>query len=218
MQLLVLCLVVSTNVVPSNRTIILDHVEQHLREMTRTQLPLHDQSCIFVHHVHLSNRRRYRRDINAGKIDVRALQTTINDHRVILNQLVNNSINATELAYSVRNEIRREPPSITNWRDIVDLLFISIVLVILLRYVLSRNIGGIGVRLMSMMGLHKIEQKRPKENEQDKSPSTDKVANAIDPYRDVRVPRNIGIRDPSAPMPLHTISERVHYNSGYLSD
>ncbi|CAF5229127.1 unnamed protein product, partial [Rotaria magnacalcarata] len=46
--------------------------------------------CAFIEN-EIEQNRRTRRDSNAGNLDIHALQTTINDHRTMINYLINNS-------------------------------------------------------------------------------------------------------------------------------
>jgi hypothetical protein len=163
-----------------------------------------------------SNQRHSKRDVDAGKIDVHALQTTVNDHRT----MINNSINATLLANAVRSDMRRELPSVTNWRDMVDLICISILLIFIVRYLLSHKGCGIGARFMSMMGRQLAGHIHPKESEKESFPSEKKatLATARDHYQEGRVSNHVAMHRQAPLRPIRTISDRVPYNEGYLSD
>ena len=86
----------------------------------------------------ISDRKnRNPRDVNAGNTDIHAIQTTVNDHRVMIEYLVNNSINQTFLANALYNHSRNKP-SLTNWRDLVDLLCITVFIIITLYFLICR--------------------------------------------------------------------------------
>jgi hypothetical protein len=80
-----------------------------------------------------NNNDRTKRDVDGGSIDIKALQTTINDHRIMIEYLFNNTINETFLADVLYNHSRMRP-SLTSWRDLVDILCISLVFIILIYF------------------------------------------------------------------------------------
>jgi Sec-independent protein translocase protein TatA len=82
---------------------------------------------------------RKKRDVDGGTIDIKALQTTINDHRVMIEYLFNNTINGSVLADALHNHARIGP-SFTSWRDMIDLLCVGL-LVIVMIYLLVCRIG-----------------------------------------------------------------------------
>jgi hypothetical protein len=49
------------------------------------------------------NKNCIKRDVTAGSIDIHALQTTFNDHRTMIEYLINNAINATFVAEAINN-------------------------------------------------------------------------------------------------------------------
>lgn len=52
---------------------------------------------------------RINRDVATASIDVNALQATINDHRIMIEYLVNNTINATYVTQAINNHQTRGP-------------------------------------------------------------------------------------------------------------
>ncbi|CAF2048211.1 unnamed protein product, partial [Rotaria magnacalcarata] len=56
--------------------------------------------CAFIEN-EIEKNLRIRRDSNAGNLDIHALQTTINDHRTMINYLINNSMNATYVTNAI---------------------------------------------------------------------------------------------------------------------
>jgi len=85
-----------------------------------------------------NNNNRHKRDVNAGTNDIRALQTTVNDHRSMIEYLINNSINATFVSEAINHYHNSTAPTLTSWRDLVDLLFIALVLLALLYFLIFR--------------------------------------------------------------------------------
>lgn len=87
---------------------------------------------------HLSNiNHRQRRDINGGSIDMKALINIVNDTRIIIQYLSNHTINHTFLAEALLNH-RNKAPSLTNWRDIVDIICITIFIFVIMYYLICR--------------------------------------------------------------------------------
>ncbi|CAF0804258.1 unnamed protein product [Rotaria sordida] len=73
---------------------------------------------------------RIGRQIDAGNFDIKALQTTVNDHRTMIEYLFNNTINETVLAKALYDHSRKAP-SFTSWRDLIDIFCIGLVLIML---------------------------------------------------------------------------------------
>ena len=78
-----------------------------------------------------NNHPRNKRQVHAGDFDIKAIQTTVNDHRTMIEYLFNNSINETILANALYDH-SRTTPSITSWRDLIDIVCIGLLLTILL--------------------------------------------------------------------------------------
>jgi hypothetical protein len=71
---------------------------------------------------------RTRRQIDSGNLDIKAIQTTVNDNRNMIQYLFNNSINQTILIEELYKH-SRTPPSLTSWRDWVDIISIGLFLI-----------------------------------------------------------------------------------------
>ena len=84
------------------------------------------------------NNARTKRDVDAGNTDIKALQSTINDHRVMIEYLFNSSINETILAKALSDH-SRTAPSFRSWRDLVDIFCIGLVIIILLYLFICRT-------------------------------------------------------------------------------
>ncbi|CAF5107995.1 unnamed protein product, partial [Rotaria sp. Silwood1] len=56
---------------------------------------------------------RMKRQLDAGRVDVYALQTTVNDHRTMINYLINNSINATYVSGAISDHHSKSFPILT---------------------------------------------------------------------------------------------------------
>jgi hypothetical protein len=87
-----------------------------------------------IHH----NNSRTRRNIDAGNIDIKALQTTINDNRIMIEYLFNNSINETLLGKALYNH-SRIAPKLTSWRDLVDIFCIGSFSILLIYLLICRT-------------------------------------------------------------------------------
>ncbi len=86
-----------------------------------------------------NNNDRTRRQIDSGNLDIKAIQTTVNDHRNMIQYLFNNSINQTILMQELYKH-SRTPPSVTSWRDWIDIFCISLFLIMLI-YVFACHAG-----------------------------------------------------------------------------
>ncbi|CAF1545288.1 unnamed protein product, partial [Rotaria sordida] len=81
---------------------------------------------------------RMKREVNAGSVDVYSLQSTINDHRTMINYLINNSINATYVAGAISDHHTKSFPILTSWRDIIDLFLIIVFIGFIIHCLLVR--------------------------------------------------------------------------------
>ncbi|CAF4766413.1 unnamed protein product [Rotaria sp. Silwood2] len=79
-----------------------------------------------------------KRQVDAGSVDVHALQTTINDHRTMINYLINNSINATFVSDAISTHYSGSGPILTSWRDLIDLICIILFIGFIVYFLLSR--------------------------------------------------------------------------------
>ncbi len=82
---------------------------------------------------------RTRRQIDSGNLDIKAIQTTVNDNRNMIQYLFNNTINQTILIDELYKHTRT-PPSLTSWRDWVDILSIGLFLIMVI-YVFACRAG-----------------------------------------------------------------------------
>jgi hypothetical protein len=83
---------------------------------------------------------RKKRDVAGDTTNVHALVSTINDHRTMIEYLINNTMNTTYVTQAITNHHSRTGPILSSWRDLVDLLFLGLVVIILL-YVLLCRVG-----------------------------------------------------------------------------
>jgi hypothetical protein len=77
------------------------------------------------------------RSIDGGTIDMKAFQNTINDNRIMIEYLFNNTLNHTFLAEALINHANRAP-SLNNWRDIVDIICLLIIVLLIMYYLFCR--------------------------------------------------------------------------------
>jgi hypothetical protein len=82
---------------------------------------------------------RKRRQIDSRNLDIKAIQTTINDNRNMIQYLFNNSINQTILIEEL-NKHSCTQLSLTSWRDWVDIISMGLFLIILI-YVFAWLVG-----------------------------------------------------------------------------
>jgi hypothetical protein len=62
-------------------------------------------------------------------MDIKAIQATINDHRTMISNIINNSINSSNIQQAVLNHYSNTAPVCNSWRDValIFLLFIAFV-------------------------------------------------------------------------------------------
>ncbi|CAF1516289.1 unnamed protein product [Adineta steineri] len=80
-----------------------------------------------------------KRNTDAGNVDIHALQTTINDHRTMINYLINNSINATYVSDAITNHHSKTGPILNSWRDIIDLCTVTLSVGFIIYYCICRT-------------------------------------------------------------------------------
>jgi hypothetical protein len=116
--------------------------------MTYTQIValLSKSRCLSLEKNVEIDHNHQKRDATAGTLDIYALERTVNENRNIIQYLINNSINATIVAEAIDRYHNRTAPVLTSWRDLVDLLFISLVLITLIYLLIFR------------VGIHKCDQ------------------------------------------------------------
>ena len=85
------------------------------------------------------NRQRKKRNTDAGNVDIHALQTTINDHRTMINYLINNSINATFVADAISNHHSKTGPILSSWRDLIDICTVTLFIGFFVYYCICRT-------------------------------------------------------------------------------
>lgn len=95
------------------------------------------------------NQHVHKRNTDAGNLDVHALQTTINDHRTMINYLINNSINATYVADAISNHHSKTGPIFSSWRDIIDICTVLLLLGFIIYYGIFRTGFGPCDKLIS---------------------------------------------------------------------
>lgn len=65
---------------------------------------------------------------NSQELKIDAMNKLIKEHRTILNHLLNTSINATFMKKSIHDHHENTTPSLRSWRDITDLICLSVLL------------------------------------------------------------------------------------------
>lgn len=115
-----------------------------------------------------NNNNRTRRNINDGNIGIKTLQTTINDHRVMIEYLFNNSINETILAKATYNHSNLGP-SLKSWRDLVDIFCIGLVSILLIYLLICRAGFSASDKLLEFLFqpvLNRLQQKKQQQQQQ----------------------------------------------------
>ncbi|CAF3876490.1 unnamed protein product [Rotaria sordida] len=111
------------------------HCQRHMT-LREIQILLKLHPCASIAKTIYSGRMK--REVNAGSVDVYSLQSTINDHRTMINYLINNSINATYVAGAISDHHTKSFPILTSWRDIIDLFLIIVFIGFIIHCLLVR--------------------------------------------------------------------------------
>ncbi|CAF1413895.1 unnamed protein product [Rotaria sordida] len=110
------------------------------RQMTLQQMKdiLKQHPCAFENNIEIYLLRT-RRDVDPNKIDIKAIHATVNDHRTMINYLINNSVNTTMLGDAILDHHKKTGPILSSWRDIFHLLFIIIFVGFILYFFICRT-------------------------------------------------------------------------------
>jgi hypothetical protein len=100
---------------------------------------LQQQPCAIIET--MSNQRD-KRQVHAGSVDINALQTTINDHRTMINYLINNTINTTVMSNAIMDHHSNTLPILASWRDWIDVMIV----LLMIGYIIYRLITRFGSR------------------------------------------------------------------------
>jgi hypothetical protein len=88
----------------------------------------------------MSNKRNKRHG-HAGSVDINALQTTINDHRTMINYSINNTINTTAISNTIIDHHTNTLPIRASWRDWIDVMTVLLMIGYII-YILSTRFGS----------------------------------------------------------------------------
>jgi hypothetical protein len=150
-----------------NQTVLCQQPTKTLKEI---QELVKQQSCLILKKEITNDIQK--RDINGGNLDIHAIQTTVNDNRVMINYLINNSINATFVADAIETYHSKTGPIFTSWRDLVDLFFIILFLGFFIYFIICR--GGFVPcdRLLQCLFKPIIQRLQKQQQQQQTEPST----------------------------------------------
>ena len=182
---------------------------------------LQQKPCVIIEtHEHSIGKRDI---ITNDHIDMKALQATINDHRTIINYLVNNTVNTTVLQSAILDHHTNTFPILTSWRDWIDLLLI----VPLVLYVLYKLLGRFGFTpcqsLLLLVSKQVVHQMHKQQQQQSTLPSQPQLQPQPVPSLPVTTVHTIteGYHHkrshyPPGPHPLS--DDVIRFNNGYASD
>ena len=187
------------------------HCSRALNLMEITQL-LKTLPCVLIEIEPRERRQRSATDaaaVSASNIDVKALQATINDHRTMINYLVNNSINATYVTDAVKDHHIETGPIFRSWRDT---LLILLCMAVLGNFIYTSMCGSRANVCDSLLGmLFRSNITRIIEKKEGPMATTN-AASAKEAVSQKQSTHQ------SYPLPtIHTVSEAVQYNNnGYI--
>ncbi|CAF2694798.1 unnamed protein product [Rotaria sp. Silwood2] len=112
-----------------------------------------------------NNNRRMKRKVDADSADIYALQAILNDHLVMINYLIDNSINTSFVADAINNYYSKTGPILISWRDQIDLLFIAIcigfIIYLLVKCLIHYVYEQQQQELMKTQSIHRKKQHLP---------------------------------------------------------
>lgn len=158
--------------------------------------------------VHRQRREHRRPEIDGGQIDIKALQTTINDHRTMINYLVNNSINATYISTAFKDHHIETGPLWKSWRDILIILESVLLIGILIYLSITSKRSSICDPLIATLfrsSIHRINEKKGVVH-----------TNSIRHKQPTLSRRQSKHQPRTPPITTRSLSEAVQSNSGYL--
>ncbi|CAF1440438.1 unnamed protein product [Adineta ricciae] len=187
--------------IKNNNTNQIDLCQQRFMTLKEVMELLKQQPCFITEPQHLTNGIQ-RRDVNNGNFDVHAIQTTINDHRVMINYLINNSINATFVDDAISTYHSKTGPILTSWRDLVDLVFVCLLIGFLMYFLICRAGFAPCDKVLQCLFKPVVQRVQQKTTE----PSTT-IAIELPPRNKQQQPLHSSISD-----------DFLRYNTGYLTE
>ncbi|CAF3589124.1 unnamed protein product [Rotaria socialis] len=109
------------------------HIQQIILKLKQHPCPIIVKEEIDTH------RKMKRQVVDAGTVNVHALQRTANDHRTLINYLINNSINATIMSDAIITHHSKTGPILSSWRDLNHLFITIFLLGFIIYLILSRT-------------------------------------------------------------------------------
>jgi hypothetical protein len=73
-----------------------------------------------------------------NRTDIRTLQATINEHRSMLNYLINNCVNSNYVSDAIKYHHSKTGPVLTSWRDLVDVFMITLFMLTVIYLLICR--------------------------------------------------------------------------------
>lgn len=205
-----------------------------LRSLTYEQikLMLEQHPCIsaedFYVHNDKSRSRRFKRwfgsSSGGGDNQINALSNIINDHRTMINYIMNTSVNATFVKDSIADHHESTGPNLRSWRDMFDIFCMTIFIGAFLYIIIFRC--GFAPCNLCLISLSKmcVPPTQQKQEIQQLQEQIKKQLEAIQqqPHRIPRTEqqkiypnRHTNIILPSATPNMNDIAQ---YNSGYISE
>mgnify|MGYP001096358022 CR=1 FL=1 len=134
-----------------------------------------------LHHNEVSLRKS--RDIN-DNIDVNAIQTTINDHRTLIednrlmiNNIINNPINNTNLQQIISYHYATQTPIWNSWRDVALIFVTTIIIIQIICICVSQiKLKPCDYAVSRILDRH-VTRESQKQRQSIRSPSTDHINN-----------------------------------------
>ncbi|CAF1538715.1 unnamed protein product [Adineta ricciae] len=144
---------------------------------------IREASCSQRHeNVKIIPKTKYQKRELTANNDIKALQTTVNDHRVMIEYLFNNSINESTLTETFQDH-SRHPTTFSSWRDIIDIICIIIIIGALIHFLICIQGNPLCDRMISCSFrpiLRRI-QTQNKPTHQRKSPLSNHAASKTAP-------------------------------------
>lgn len=162
---------------------------------------------------------------SGGDSQIAALSSIINDHRTMINYIMNTSVNATFVKDSITDHHENNGPNFRSWRDIFDLLCMTIIIAVLLYVIIFRC--GFRPCNLCLLRLSRLFIPRTQQKQQTQQQLEEQIKKQLkemqlksnlaqDPeHKKKRSIHRKAIVIPSTPS---ATSDIVQYNSGYVSE
>jgi len=174
---------------------------------------LKEQPCVKI--IEQNGHQIVKRNTDAGNMDIHALQTTINDHRTMINYLINNSINASFVSDAILDHHSKTGPIFSSWRDIFNVFTILLLFGFVIYYCICRT-GFKPCDKIIAFFCQPIITRTTQQQQQDQRAAVSTIATTMINETSSRKPSQRRAHPTSTPS--FDDGDIVRFNHGYMSE